>query len=220
MWHWGALVAVMAMVVSGRHAVSEHSVSTLRRETAEALGTAGLLGLQAVPPAEFHTRCMTFLNAVISEASGEPARVQEIMEHRCGGDAQSVLHRGVSSALARRCRDLGARLVAHMQRAEAGQESDGDSRRLVSSSWNPPRVHRFYQAAAAWCYDVYGAHESHSWDRLATPASRRQHQNTETAGPTRRNTGGHHRHIGGAARAGTQGAWVFSIAAVLLVWRG
>lgn len=210
---WSALVALMAMVASGGHAVSEHSVSTLRRETAEALGAAGLLGLLAVPPAEFHTRCMTFLNTVISEASGEPARVQEIMEHRCGGDAHSMLHRRVSSALARRCRDLGARLVAHMQREESGQESDGDSRRLVSSSWDPGRVHHFYQAAAAWCYDVYGAHKNRSWDRLATPASRRQHQNTAGVGPAQ--------HFSDAAGAGTQSAWVSSIAlhaTVLLVW--
>ncbi|CAK0908250.1 unnamed protein product, partial [Prorocentrum cordatum] len=53
-----------------------------RGDTAEAVGASELLGLQAVPPAEFHTRCMTFLNAVVAEAGGEPGRVQEVMERR------------------------------------------------------------------------------------------------------------------------------------------
>ncbi|CAK0908245.1 unnamed protein product, partial [Prorocentrum cordatum] len=186
-----------------------------RGDTAEAVGASELLGLQAVPPAEFHTRCMTFLNAVVAEAGGEPGRVQEVMERRCGGDAQAMLHRRVPSALAVRCRGLGARLVDHMQRTEAGQERDGDSRRLVSSPWDPPRVHHFYQAAAAWCYDVFGAHQNHSWDRLVvTPPSRGPPEDLSAVGPSRRSSG--------AAGTGAQSAWPFLVAlhvAALLAWR-
>jgi len=216
MRRWVVLAAVLATLASGRHAASERSRSALRRrDTAEAVGASELLGLQAVPPAEFHTRCMTFLNAVVAEAGGEPGRVQEVMERRCGGDAQAMLHRRVPSALAVRCRGLGARLVDHMQRTEAGQERDGDSRRLVSSPWDPPRVHHFYQAAAAWCYDVFGAHQNHSWDRLVvTPPSRGPPEDLSAVGPSRRSSG--------AAGTGAQSAWPFLVAlhvAALLAWR-
>ncbi|CAK0908244.1 unnamed protein product, partial [Prorocentrum cordatum] len=102
-----------------------------RGDTAEAVGASELLGLQAVPPAEFHTRCMTFLNAVVAEAGGEPGRVQEVMERRCGGDAQAMLHRRVPSALAVRCRGLGARLVDHMQRTEVRRET------AIRGAWCP-----------------------------------------------------------------------------------
>ncbi|CAK0908251.1 unnamed protein product, partial [Prorocentrum cordatum] len=66
-----------------------------RGDTAEAVGASELLGLQAVPPAEFHTRCMTFLNAVVAEAGGEPGRVQEVMERRPRRPRRGVAARGV-----------------------------------------------------------------------------------------------------------------------------
>mmetsp|Transcript_89547 Transcript_89547/g.148343 ORF Transcript_89547/g.148343 Transcript_89547/m.148343 type:complete len:189 (-) Transcript_89547:50-616(-) len=107
------------------------------------------------PPAQFHTRCVTFLNGVLEQADGKLEKVGNILQAHCGEVRSGLATEPLPEATRARCKALGAHLMAELRRARDGAEDNLDSQRLVSSSFDVTRHHRYYAPMAAWCSDVY-----------------------------------------------------------------
>jgi len=112
------------------------------------------------PPAEFHTRCVTFCNSVIAEAQGSPDKVAKVLMGRCGEK-----HAGLETARAHttskaRCQATSDQLVNSMRKAT---EDINDHKWLVSSSYVVRRHNKFYEAVSNWCRELYEMREHRQW---------------------------------------------------------
>jgi len=121
-------------------------------------GTHLLGDLLAEPPAQFHTRCVTFLNGVLEQADDKPDKVGKVLLSHCGEQQSGLATAPLAKQKRVKCQALGKHLVEQLK-ASQGKPEPSSFKRLVSSSYAVGRHHDYYAPVSEWCRKVYYLYE-------------------------------------------------------------
>merc|ERR1719460_577377 len=100
---WTVAVTVLLAVVPVALSVSELRGSQL------------LVNRFAEPPAQFHTRCVTFLNSVLHQAGEKPDKVGSVLLAHCGEVKSGLATAPLATEKREKCEELGKRLVGQLK---------------------------------------------------------------------------------------------------------